>query len=141
MSLYLDTSVLVALHLEERASAAVARLVAETTAPLLVSNLAAAEFAAALAGRVRRQSITDSQAEVMLRAFERDTLDLVEWVEIASADVLRAAQLVRIITPKLRVPDAIHIAMCIRLDASLVSSDLDQLEAARFHQISVVEPT
>lgn len=140
MSLYLDTSVLMPLHIEERASAAVAKLLSGSTAPLLISNLAAAEFAAALAGRVRQRSITDTHAEIMQRSFERDTLNLVEWVEITSADVRKAAQLVRVISPKLRVPDAIHIASCIRLGASLVSSDQEQLAAARFHQIDVIEP-
>jgi uncharacterized protein len=140
LRLYLDTSVLVPLYVEENASEAVASLVTSSDAPPIVSNWAEAEFVAAITGRERQGRLTSDKSNYILAAFDRGLPSFARRVEMSPEDVRVAARLVRPIAPKLRVPDAIHIAICLRLDLKLLSSDDDQLKAARFHGVDSIEP-
>ncbi len=139
MRLYLDTSALVPLHIHEPTSASVTALI-ESGSATLISDWTVAEFGSALSGRVRQGSLTVDQATDVFRAFDQITLHTVDLVEIVSADIRQAGRMARLTTPALRVPDGIHIAACLRLGATLVSSDQGQLAAARFHGLSAVEP-
>ena len=136
--MYLDTSVLVPLHVHESTSGAIAQLLFDTSDPALISDYGQAEFSAAIMASLRNGGLSSNHAEEAISAFERDGRRIFGRVEITSADIRRAEQLVSLVSPKLRVPDAIHIALCLRLDAILVSADREQLEAADFHGVNTI---
>ncbi len=130
MMLYLDASVLVALMVKEGAARAVADLLDADERPLTASDFALAETSAALARLVRIAILSADQLE---EAFAR----LDDWVGAATrheglshGDVAAADRLVRQPDLVLRAPDAIHIAMAARLDATLVTLDKGMTRAA-----------
>ena len=97
----------------------------------VVSDFAAAEFASAVARRVRTGQLTQVAAR---EAFE----DLDVWLsgevhrlQISSADVAATGGFVRRLDLNLRTPDAIHIAMCRRAGATLATFDMRLGEAAQ----------
>jgi len=138
LSLYLDTSVLVPLHVHEPTSEVIAQLLFDRPDSALISDFGQVEFAAAIMARFRVGGLSSRHAEDAIAALERDGRRIFGRVEITSADVRRAELLVRLVSPKLRVPDAIHIAVCLRLDLILVSADREQLEAAAFHGVDTI---
>lgn len=128
MSLYLDASVLVALLVEEAASAeAQARIVGET---LLISDFAVAEFSAAIARRVRIGDMPAGQAPLTFQAFDSWAARATTRIGQDPADAPRATALVRRLDLGLRAPDALHIAIAERLAATLFTLDRPMARAA-----------
>lgn len=123
MSLYLDASVIVPLFVQETHSDAIAGWIEQVEEPLLVSDLAASEFASALSRMVRKGELTEAALPSRHLAFEDWRWELTTPVENWSADIRAAARLVRSPFPRLLTPDAIHLATCDRLGAVLVSND------------------
>lgn len=69
--------------------------------------------------------------------------DFDEWIAATAdliattdSDVRLAAQLVRRFELRLRMPDAIHLATCLAMDAQLATFDLGMAKAAR--QLGIV---
>ena len=131
VSVYLDASVIVALFLDDPFSARAEALFRPGPSTPVVSDFAAAEFASAVARRVRTGQLTQVAAR---EAFE----DLDVWLsgevhrlQISSADVAAAGGFVRRLDLNLRTPDAIHIAMCRRAGATLATFDMRLGEAAQ----------
>lgn len=130
MSLYLDTSVLVPLQIEEPKSEILHQWLAETTDPLCISDLAVAEFGSALSRYVRMDRLPADAAKQALANFDQWVDDLADRVENLPVDIRLASQLVRTPLPKLLTPDAIHIATCRRLGLTLVAHDTDMVDHA-----------
>lgn len=65
-----------------------------------------------------------------------------EWSNnlIESIDIVAATAFVARFDLKLRLPDAIHIAVAQRIGATLVTSDLRQAEAAAVFDIPIFNP-
>ena len=105
MTLYLDTSALVKLFIDEAGSqqVAVAASLAETCA---TSRIAYVEFCSALARR-EREGLEVGVAEGIRSSFETKWRDLVV-VELNRAIAVRAAGLAK--THALRAYDAVHLA-------------------------------
>ena len=113
--LYLDTSLLVAALVHEAGTAtAVSFLQAHAKQPLLISPWVATELASALALQVRRGAITPLAAE----------------------DFEAAAQLCLSQSPPLRAGDALHLALCQRLNLQLASFDRGLCKAAAHYQVA-----
>ena len=130
MSLYLDTSVLVALVVGE-AGRPVAQAVLEgATGPVLLNGFARAEFASAVARRVRAGDTPRAHAAAFLAALDA-------WAEeltpcgVEAADIAQAEAWLRRLDLNLRTPDALHLAAARRLDARLATLDRAMAEAAR----------
>jgi uncharacterized protein len=141
LSLYLDACVLVPLFVEEGSSAAMGRFVGSPSADIIVSDLAIAEFGAALSHHVRSQRTDSHAAHDALLLFD-------QWVEgetkrqaVASADIARAGAIVRRFDLKLMTPDAIHAAVCERLGLTLVTLDQRLAEAAARLGVTVLVPS
>ena len=130
MSLYLDTSVLVALVIGE-VGRPVAQAVLEGAAgPVLLNSFARAEFASAVARRVRTGDTPRTDAAAFLAAFD-------SWAEeltpcgVEAADIAQAEAWLRRLDINLRTPDALHLAAAGRLEARLATLDRAMADAAR----------
>jgi predicted nucleic acid-binding protein len=124
LSLYLDASVMVPIHIHEKASVLVEHWQSTVEDSLAVSDLAAGEFVSATSRLVRMGRLTSERVSVILARFDQ-WLQGFERIEHASSDIRRAAQLVRDPLPKLLMADAIHLATCARTGHTLVTLDDD----------------
>ena len=123
MNVYLDASVLVALVIQDVFSdRALAFLSAETPA-LLLSDYAEAEFASAIARRVRMNEITRRQAQRAFAALDQWAPRETTPVETMTSDVAAAAAFVRRLDLPLRTPDVLNIAIARRMAATLATFD------------------
>jgi predicted nucleic acid-binding protein len=140
VALYLDANVIVALLIQEPTSDAVTGLLRRSSEPLLVSEFAAAEVASTMSRLVRMGRMTSEMANFTLADFDdwraADTLP----IEIDDLDIAQAGAFVRRFELKLRTPDALHLAVCLRVGAQLVTRDGGLAEAAQVCGATVVQP-
>lgn len=123
VSVYLDASVLVPLFMHEAFTARAERFLRSNPQILNVSDLAAAEFASALARRVRTSELLPERARSAFGAFDAWTPRAAQRVEISSADVRVAETFIRRLDLPLRPPDVLHVAAAQRLGATLATFD------------------
>lgn len=140
MSLYLDASVLVALFVIDPASASAAAFLASRPAVILVSDFGAAEFSSALARRVRMRDLAREDGLLALEHFDTWMTRAAGRQEITTADIGAADQILRRLDVNLRTPDALHVAIARRLDATLVTFDRGMAAAARALGMAVAMP-
>ena len=120
---YLDAIALVAL-LTVDALTARADAHFRTLAPILVvSDYATAEFASALGRRVRTGEIGRDHARAAFAALDQRLDDAAERVDLGASDVAAAASFLRRLDLTLRTPDALNIALCHRVSATLITFD------------------
>jgi uncharacterized protein len=130
LSLYLDACVLVPLFVDEAASTDVRQFVDDASFELVVSDLAIAEFGAAISHHVRSDRANEDIARRTLALFDEWVERETEPVSVASADFVRASALVRQFDLKLLTADALHLAICERQGWTLVTLDERLLIAA-----------
>lgn len=140
MSFYLDTSVVVALLTPETLTERASGFIAANRGPLLVSDLASAEFASAIARRVRTGEVTLDEARQDLADFDLWFIGSTQRVEISAVDVAVATSFLRRFDLPLLTPDAIHVAAAQRLGTTLVTLDRQMAASARSLGIAVAEP-
>ena len=109
-------------------------------APLIVSDFAAAEFASAIARRVRIRESSRRDAIQDLSDFDLWAARSTTQVETVAGDITQAARFLRRLDLPLRTPDAIHIAIAERVDATLVTFDLAMAASARTLGSAVTTP-
>lgn len=137
---YFDASVVVPYLMTEPHSEAVIAFMAEDDRTLQVSDFVVAEVSSAISRLVRMRKLTPADANSVL-----DDLD--DWIEATTApieieggDVREATALVRQFNLKLRAPDALHIAICRRIDARLITLDINLADAARAVGVACINP-
>ena len=131
MSAYLDTSVLLPAFMEEKASAVVeAYILGAAADDLLVSDFAAAEVASALSRLVRMRLLAAADASTRLSDFEAWRAAATLPVDLQASDARSAYTYVRHFDLGLRAPDALHLAIARRVDATLVTLDRRLARAA-----------
>ena len=140
MSLYLDANILVALLTVEPLSERADDFIQSNVERLIVSDFAAAEFASAIARRVRTRETTVEDARHDLADFDVWTARLTERTELNAGDVAAATAYMRRLDLTLLTPDALHIAIARRLDATLVTFDRGMAAAARTLGVAVAMP-
>jgi len=140
MSVYLDASVLVATLVREPSSAAVGAFVTHNEGPLGVSDFAAAEVASALYRLVRTHVIVQHDAEARLSDFDTWRGLRADQIDIEPSDARLANTYVRRFDLLLRAPNALHAAICRRLNLTLVTLDQRLAKAARELGIDVIVP-
>lgn len=118
MSVYLDASMLVPLFIRKRSPSEPS----DIRDRFVVSDFAAAEFASALARRVRTSELLTERAP-FASAFDGWTLRATQRVELRAADIRAAETFIRGLDLPLRTPDALHIAVAQRLGATLATFD------------------
>lgn len=135
MTLYLDTSSLVKLYVQEEGSEAVQAL-ASQTAVITTSWLAYTEARAAFASKYREGVLTDDEYQPVVAAFEQDWPKYLR-LEVSYPILLEAGQLAERLG--LRASDAIHLASAIYIaglppswaNLTLSSADEQLLAAAQ----------
>jgi predicted nucleic acid-binding protein len=137
---YLDASFLVALLFSEPRSSRADAFARVHTAELVVSDFATAEFASAVARRVRTGDTTLADGRLVLSAFDRWSLTAANSIDVTSADIALAAVFLRRPDLTLRTPDAIHIAVAQRLNAVLVTFDRRMAATAGVLGVTAIEP-
>jgi predicted nucleic acid-binding protein len=130
--MYIDTSALVKLYVEEPDSLACAAVVADTS--LVSSRLLYCEFRSALLGKESRKVISRALKDEAWLKFEGDiTKNLIRFVSLNDLVIQDAQALLNELHPKvsMRSLDAIHLATFLSMDAGpLFTKDHSMLKAA-----------
>jgi predicted nucleic acid-binding protein len=135
LNLYLDASVLVPLFVAESRSAD-----AQAGLPghdLYISDLAAAEFSAAISRRMRVGDLTAADAASVYAAFDAWAGKAANRAMIEAGDMATAVALVRRLDLKLRMADAANLAIAQRLSATVFTFDKTMAAAAAALGIAV----
>jgi uncharacterized protein len=131
LSAYLDTSVLVALFMDDPFAKEADLVVRALSEPAIVSDFASAEAASTIARRVRKGEMTRVEARDAFDDMDLWTMRSAERIEAVPEDVRMATAYLRRLDLTLRAPDAIHIATAQRLGAELATFDTRMAECAR----------
>lgn len=138
MSLYLDASVLVALLTHDSLTQRAEALLQAHPQPLILSDFAAAEFASALARRVRTAELTAAEARSAFTTLDLWAARATQRAETTALDVATAGAFLRRLDLPLRTPDALNIAIAHRLGATLATFDTKTAAAA--HALGLTMP-
>ncbi len=138
MSVYLDASVLVSLFVDDANSVTAMRKVGRLSELVVVSDLAAAEFASAIARLVRVRDLAEAVASAAFRAVDSWVDENAEFVSLSSADVAAAGAMLRRLDSPLRTPDAMNLAIAQRLGAGLITFDQKMRDVAKKAGLRVV---
>jgi predicted nucleic acid-binding protein len=120
---YLDASVLVALLTNNPRTSRADAFVRTKKPILIVSDFAAAEFASAIARRVRMGEIAADEARIGFSNFDAWAMRATRRERTKAADVSAAEAFLRRLDLNLRAADAVNIAIAQRLGAALVTFD------------------
>jgi predicted nucleic acid-binding protein len=137
VSFYLDASAVLPTLVAEAGSDRVIRFLRETTAPLVVSDFAAAEVASALARLTRLALLARDAAHRHLADFDLWRAGFTQTIDVQTPDARLANLIVRRFELGLRAPDALHLAVCRRAGATLVTLDRRLAAAARMLDLPV----
>lgn len=139
MRTYLDASVLVALLTDDPSTMRADAFFRRHAPTPVVSDFAAAEFASALARRMRTGEIEAGAARSAFADLDCWIERVAERIEIGSSDVVVAAGFIRRLDLTLRTPDALNIALCRRANAVLATFDAKMATVARTLGLEVAE--
>jgi predicted nucleic acid-binding protein len=124
LSIYLDTGFLAALFIQADVFASrAATFFAEASEPLVVSDFAAAELASVVARVARMNDINEVEARAIFAAFDIWRTQFAVEEDTDSSDIRSAATIIRRLNLNLRAPDAINLAIAMRLNASIATFD------------------
>ena len=140
MSLYLDASTIMPTVVEDRFTRAVAAFLLNRGDGLVISDFGAAEVASALSRLVRMGELAATEAAQRLADFDAWRAGETENAEMDEHDGRLANTYVRRFNLKLRAPEALHAAICHRLQLQLVTLDRRLAAAARELGIAVAVP-
>lgn len=139
MTVYLDASVLVSLFTSDALSGRADRYFDGALPAVLLSDFAAAEFASAVARKARTGALLVDEAHAAFAAFDAWVSTEATRVRVSPADISVADSFLRRLDLTLRAPDAVHIAMTIRLGAALATFDRAMEASARTLGCAVAE--
>ena len=131
MNEYLDASVILPTLVEEAGSRAVDEFIGASHEKLVISEFAAAEVASALSRLVRTGLLDHDDAATRLADFDAWRAADAAELDTQASDIRLAHVFVRRFDLMLRVPDALHAAMCRRAGHRLVTMDRRLATAAR----------
>lgn len=133
---YVDTSVLVALCVNEPKSAAVAKWYAACSDELISAVWCVTEFASALGIKQRTAQIGTEQAAAAWQAFERLCASDLQLLPVEPATFHRAAVLTLDTKTSLRAGDALHLAAALEAKAKSMAT-LDDVLARNAKQMKI----
>jgi predicted nucleic acid-binding protein len=139
LTVYLDTSVLVAAVTREDGTARVLALLQSLQGKgFAVSDWSFAEMAAALAGKLRLRTIDSAAHDQAKLAFVAMASEQLRTLPVERADFSAAARLVERQDFVISAPDALHLAVAARHGAAFATLDQQQAGAARVMGLRVV---
>lgn len=119
---YVDTSVLVALHLNEPRSADAARWYGACTDKLVSAMWCVTEFASALGIKQRTGQITEADGRAAWQRFERLCANDLQLLPVEPGTFHRAAVLTLDATTGLRAGDSLHLAAALDAKAKSIAT-------------------
>ena len=136
--IYVDTSVLVALHVREANSEAALRwFEGNRDAELIISDWSRLEYASALSRKMRTGRMTEAERRRAERAFAETVAQTMRSVPIAVAHFATAEWMVGHPETGLRAGDALHLAIAQANAASMATGDITLGAAAAFFRVDV----
>jgi predicted nucleic acid-binding protein len=129
VNVYLDPSVIVPLFIDDSFNNRADAALRGGDHVAIVSDFAKAEFASAIARSVRIGETARDLASAVFSRFDVWIEQSAEYIEICSADLASASTHLRRLDLNLRAPDAIHVAVAMRIGATLLTFD-DKMTAA-----------
>lgn len=133
MAAYVDTSVLIPLFFNETGTAA-ARLAIASEASMWISHWTLAEFSSATAFKLRTGQIEEQTAATAQGLFAQFLASRLTVVDVLREDFVAAGRLCETTpAPGLRTPDALHLAIALRLGLPMVAFDKALISACRLH--------
>jgi uncharacterized protein len=136
---YFDASAIVSIILDERDGGAVSRLIDETEATI-VSEFGVGEASSAISRLVRMKAMSPDDGNHMVAYLDDWIADTADYTPVEDEDIMEATRLVRLFELKLRMPDALHLAIAMRLGIRLVTLDRNLAAAARAVGANVHNP-
>ena len=133
---YVDTSALVALIVNETHSAAVAKWYAGCTAELVSAAWCVPEFASALGIKQRTGQLDAEQSRQAWERFERFAANDLKLLPVDAVDFHRAAVMTLHADSALRAGDALHLACAERTAANQVAT-LDAVMARNAQRLKI----
>ena len=131
MSVYLDATILVSFFSVDPLTPQAARFLRTSVEEVVVSDFAVAEFASAIARRVRMGRLDAKDAYGIFADFDTWTTEVTSRVETSPADIAAANTFLRRLDLPLRTADAINIAIAQRLAATLATFDVKMGQSAK----------
>lgn len=110
-------------------SASVRALFRRSNLAFAVSDFCVAEFVSAISQQVRSQRYGTASGHAVIAEFEAWVAST-NFLYASASDIVEATTMLRRFDLKLRAPDAIHLAICRRANARLLSYDDNQIAAA-----------
>jgi predicted nucleic acid-binding protein len=130
VSVFLDASVIVPAFVQEASTNMVKNWLRTHADTLVISDFVAGEVSSAIARRVRMRVINAAGASALLAAFDVWRAEFAADLATQPQDITAATSLVRRFELKLRLPDAIHLAACLRAGLTLATLDAGLVAAA-----------
>ncbi|TRW14865.1 type II toxin-antitoxin system VapC family toxin [Glacieibacterium frigidum] len=128
--IYLDASAAVSQFVVDANTAEARAFIRRPGLSFGVSDLCVAEFTAAIAQHVRAQRYNADVARALISAFETWSAASADPLALLPTDVSATISVLRRFDIRLRTPDALHLTICQRVGAQLLSFDKDQIAAA-----------
>lgn len=138
MSAYLDANVLVSAFHRDVNSDLAYEILRRQVDPVVVSDVAAAEFVAVFGRLARMRRMAEVDARNAISDFDLWHSQAPTRVTTDAADVAVADRFLRRMDLNLRLPDALHIAIAQRVGVPLATFDLRMAEAARALGVEVI---
>ncbi len=133
MAAYFDTSVLIPLFFNEPGTGA-ARIEMSREVSAWISHWTLAEFSSAVAFKLRTGQVAEATATTARHFFAQLLATRLTVVDVLREDFSAAAGLCEATaTPGLRTPDALHLAIAMRLGLSMVTFDQALVSACKLH--------
>lgn len=132
MMVYADTCILLSLFFRDTHTDAALRWLTEASSEtLVITPWTRAEFASAAGILARRGDISPTLHREALERFDHFVTSRLSVEAVATADFDRAGQWMCDYRTGLRAGDALHLAVCVRLNAQVCTADESLIRVAR----------
>lgn len=138
MKFYLDTSIVASLYVPEKHTSNISNFLLENKQHSMnISRLVETEFYSVLAIKRRTKEISDSAAKGIADLFGYHLkMNSYEFTHVTDMHFQKAIEFLKIFKTNLRTLDAIHLACCDEISATMVTADKVLAKAASTLEIS-----
>jgi predicted nucleic acid-binding protein len=130
---YLDTSIVVSLYVPEKHTKSISDFLIENKQQAIcISRLVETEFYSVLAMKKRSNELSDSAVRSISDLFGRHLeMNSYEFAHVTDMHFHRAIEFLKLFKTNLRTLDALHLACCAEISATMVTADKELAKAAK----------